>query len=1183
MNPILRLDFFKIDKTLLTLLAFLIPALGFSQLTVSISGTSPTCNGWTNGEVTTSVSGGVAPYNYVWNNGANSPILQSIGAGTYAVTVTDANGDQASDSFTLTEPSALSVSVSVDDVCSGNGNVTATASGGTGGYTYAWDTGASGANVSGLPAGFHCVTVTDNTGCQAVGCANVPAALSIELVVQGIACFNFCDASVEAVVTGGVAPYTYVWSNGANGSVNENLGPGDYSVTVTDVNGCTISGTATVANAAQIVIDVVVTNPSCTGGGTGSATATASGGTAPYSYQWSTGSQMSSITGLAPGTYGLTVTDFLGCTESTAVTIVPQSDLEIEISAVPSSGCGLPDGSASLTISGGVAPFDIEWSTGATTAAISGLAPGSYSVTVTDAEGCGATDQVTITGTPAIDLNIMGVNAGCAANGSATAMVTPGTGTPPFNYLWSNGATTSIINNLTPGTYSVTVTDIEGCTATDQVPVTGTSNLDVSATGTNVTCFGGSNGSATANVTGATGAINYAWSNGASNQTTSGLTAGTYFVTVTDVASGCTVMTTVFISQPTQVTVTVTGVNVGCIDPGSATATASGGTPPYTFAWSNGETGSSITGLSAGAYMVTATDANGCTDMDFVTITQSDALDVQVEIVSPISGNNADDGSITAQVNGGVGPYSYEWNTGATTAALSNLGPGTYSVTVTDANGCNGEDEVTLEEPACIGDKIWEDVNRNGCQDPGEFGVGGVSITLTGTDNNGNPVSLTTTTANNGFYIFNNLAAGTYQVSATAPAGFVFSPSNACTDDFTDSDFNSNGTSGMITLVAGQCNVTIDGGIYDECINISDPGEICCDQLLCGPGADADPITSVTPASGGGSPVQYMWMASTIGGPFNTNTWFSITSATGPTYDPGPVYTTTYFIRCAKAAECDDWLESNIVTVEIGDDAQAIISGDEGACVGDVVTYSTPDNGPGATYSWNFGPWASPSTSNAQTVDVTWLQAGLVYVTLTVTANGCTSTDEMAVFISDSPIICGNAIQIDVNNLGNAVMVEWDMEQVSGNYSFAVQRSADGEDFETIALMPQSQEEGMHHYAFADYFPKSGNAFYRLEILEGSQHLKFSNTERISRFGKANFIVYPNPVAESLTIETSDAIHSVVQMEILNLHGQVVQTVQIAEGDMHFPVDISHLQGGTYFLRLVYNDGVKEVMKILKD
>ncbi|MEZ4959522.1 MAG: SdrD B-like domain-containing protein [Saprospiraceae bacterium] len=1165
-----------------------LPTFVSAQLSVTISGTSPTCNGFSNGEVSANASGGVAPYSYLWNNGANSSILQSIGAGTYSVTVTDALGDQADATFNLTEATAVTVNVTAGNACTGNGNATATAGGGTGSYTYAWDNGATTAAVSGLSAGFHCVTVTDGSGCQAVGCATITSALTLDLLVQGLACFNFCDASVEAIVSGGTPPYTYAWSNGATGSVNPNLGPGDYSVTVTDQNGCQVNGTATVGNPVQLNITVNVTNPPCAGGGTGTATATVSGGTGPYQYMWSTGATSATVSGLAPGTYGLTVTDFLGCTGVSSATIVPDGNIDLNLTASPSSTCGVADGTAAVTISGGTSPYSILWSTGSTAANISGLAPGNYSVTVTDANGCGANGSITVGGTPSIDLHITGVNAGCANNGSANAMVTPGSGTPPFSYLWNTGATTSIINNLTAGTYSVTVTDAAGCTAEDMVTVTSSSSISVAATGTNVACFGQSTGSATAMVTGAAGMVAYMWSNSGSTQTINNLATGTYFVTVVDMASGCTATTSVFIGQPTQVTVTTIGVNAGCADLGSATASASGGTAPYTYSWSNGQTGASIADLNGGTYTVTATDANGCTAVSSVNISQTNAIAVSVNITNPLGGNNATDGVLSAQVSGGTPTYTYQWSTGATTSSISGLGAGTYSVTVTDANGCTGTDEVTLVNPACLGDRIWNDANRNGCQDPGEFGFANVSITLTGTDVNGNSVTMTTQTALNGQYKFDDLMPGTYQIHVNAPTGFTYSPANssACGNDFTDSDIiPATGNSQMVTLAEGQCNLTIDGGLYDDCLNVADPGEICCDQTLCGPGNDPAPITSLTPATGGIGAIQYLWMYSTVPGPFDPNSWNPIGGATSASYDPGPIQETTYFVRCTKTANCDDWLESNIVTITVADDAVAIIVGPDAVCEGDVVTYTAGgSNASNATYTWNFGANANPSTATGPSATVTWIAWGVVEISLTVTANGCTSTDVLPISISNSPVICGNALVINVDDMGNGVMVNWEMQQLPGEYSFAVQRSSNGIDFDNLATMQQSQAEGMHEYGFADYFPKLGNAFYRVEILKGGVHQLYSNVVKVAKFkSDQQFLVYPNPVTDKLTIECSEQVKTSVKMDILTMHGKLVRTLKFAEGAVSIPLDISDLQAGSYLIRLTFNDGEKSVMKMIKE
>ncbi|MBI5914056.1 MAG: T9SS type A sorting domain-containing protein [Bacteroidetes bacterium] len=1176
------------SKISLFLVALMLPVLMSAQVSVNITGTSPTCNGYTNGSVTATASGGTGPYSYIWNNGVGGNTLQSIGAGNYSVAVTDANGNAANASFNLTQPTAVNVTVSAGNPCTGGGNATAIATGGTGGYSYLWDNGATGASVSGLSAGLHCVTVTDANGCQDVGCAVITSVMAVTMNVQGLACFNFCDASVEAIVTGGTAPYTYLWSNGATGSVNPNLGPGTYSVTVTDVNGCTVTGTAAVGNPANININVSVTNPSCTGGGTGSATANASGGTPPYSYLWNTGSMQQTITGLFPGTYTVTVTDFLGCASTAAAVVIPAGSVFLNIAATPSSSCGITNGTASVTVTGGTAPYTYLWNTGATTTSISGLAPGNYSVVVTDAAGCGATAQVTVGGTPAIDLHISGVSAGCAANGSANAMVTPGTGTPPFSFLWNTGATTPIINNLTPGTYSVTVTDAAGCTDTDQVTVTGSSNISVSASAASTTCFGSSNGSATAVASGAVGTVTYQWSNGGTTQTIGGLSAGTYFVTVTDQATSCTANTSAFVSQPTQVTASVTSVNGICNTLGSASVVASGGTPPYTYAWSNGGTGTSISNLVSGAYAVTATDSHGCVAMGMVLISNTTtSLNVTVTVTHPISAVNATDGAVAATVSNGTAPYTYLWNTGATTSSLSNLGEGTYTVTVTDVNGCTGTDSETLYEPSCIGDRVWMDMDRDGCQDPGpaEFGFPNVTVTLTGTTVTGVSVNQTTTTANNGFYIFNNLQPGTYQVQFGLPSGFAFSPANACIDDFSDSDANASGNTGNITLASGNCKVTVDAGIYDDCLNVTSPGTICCDQVLCGPGNDAAPITSVTPATGGGSPTVYMWMYSTIPGPYNPNTWLPVPSGgMSATYDPGLIYETTFFIRCAKAQDCDDWKESNIVAVEVGEDAVADIQGLDLVCVGDQVLYTAANSSPGSSYSWNFGPWATPSTSNAQSVLVTWNQAGVVYVTLSVTNNDCTSTDVLGVAISNSPIICGNAIVINVNNQGSAVMVEWEAEKVTGDYEFGIQRSDDGVHFTNMAVMPQAQEPGMHQYNFADYFPKRGNAFYRLEVLHIGQHLMYSNLERIQRFSPAQrFIAHPNPVSDLMTIETSDVVETIVQIEVLNLQGKLVEVLKLGAGTTNQAVDFSHLQAGAYLLRFRYNNGERDVIKFVKE
>jgi hypothetical protein len=426
-------------------------------------------------------------------------------------------------------------------------------------------------------------------------------------------------------------------------------------------------------------------------------------------------------------------------------------------------------------------------------------------------------------------------------------------------------------------------------------------------------------------------------------------------------------------------------------------------------------------------------------------------------------------------------------------------------------------------------------------------------------------------------------------VSINAPNGFTISPANStsCGNDFTDSDFiPATGNSQMVTLVEGQCNLTIDGGLFDECLNVSDPGEICCDQVLCGPGNNPAPITSLTPATGGIGAIEYMWMYSTIPGPYNPATWVSVgSSGGGASYDPGPLQVTTYFIRCTKTANCDDWLESNIVTITVADDAVAIIEGIDTPCEGDVVTYTAGgSNSAGATYSWNFGINASPSTATGPSATVTWVEWGLVNITLTVTANGCTSTDVMAVNVSNNPIFCGDGLVIDVNDLGNGVMVNWAMLQTDENYEFAVQRSSNGTDFEDLAVVPQALSEGMSDYAYADYFPKKGNAFYRVEILKDGQHAMYSNVVKVAKFkASEQFILYPNPITDYLTIECSEQVKTSVKMDILSMQGKLVRSFTFAEGLVSVPLNMSDLAAGPYLLRLEFNDGQKSVIKMIKE
>ncbi|MEZ4722802.1 MAG: hypothetical protein R2813_13085, partial [Flavobacteriales bacterium] len=408
-------------------------------------------------------------------------------------------------------------------------------------------------------------------------------------------------------------------------------------------------------------------------------------------------------------TYVVTGTDANGCTNIATSAITVTSGPSASISSSSNVTCfGGNNGSATASASNTTGTVSYSWSNGATTAAVSSLSAGTYTVTVSDATSCVATASITITQPLQLGVTLVVNNALCsgASNGSITAVPNGGTGTK--TYLWSNGQTSSAAVLLSAGTYTVTVTDANGCTVTDAATITTPALLTGSITSTtNVSCFGGNNGSATAAGSGGTPPYSYSWTGGGgSNATASNLAAGTYFVFIFD-ANGCSAgpfMTT--ITQPaTAVSVSIaSSSNVSCFggSNGSATASASGGTGTKTYLWSNSATTASISSLTAGIYTVTATDANGCTATTSVTITQPAAITSTFTVtnVSCFGGSN---GSATAVPAGGSGTYTgYAWSGGGTSATKSGLSAGTYTVTITDNNGCTGTASVTITQPSVL-------------------------------------------------------------------------------------------------------------------------------------------------------------------------------------------------------------------------------------------------------------------------------------------------------------------------------------------------------------------------------------------------------------------------------------------------------------------------------------------------
>jgi gliding motility-associated-like protein len=460
------------------------------------------CFGGNNGSATASVTGGTAPYTYTWQPGnLAGPTQNNLSAGTYTVYVTHSGNCVDSATVTINQPaSAVNATITSfnNTSCTANtGSATVSATGGTGSYTYSWNTTPvqTTATANNLGVGTYTATVTDANGCQdtamvTINTINGPVITNSSQT--NVTCYGLSNGSASITVSGGTAPYTYSWSpSGGNASLASGLSAGNYTVTVTDNVGCSATLTFNITQPNELIASIASITPADCGVSNGAATITVSGGTAPYAYSWSpSGGSGPSASGLAAGSYVVTVTDQNGCQDTANVLITTIGGPTINVITQNNVSCnGGNDGSITVNASGGTPPYTYSWSpTGGNTATASGLTAGNYTVTVTDNTGCISTQTFTITQPQPILPNANTTAATCgSSNGTITINATGGTG--PYTYLLTPGNfTSSSINNLQGGTYTVTITDANNCTYTGSitVPVTGSLNVDISPSTTTI-------------------------------------------------------------------------------------------------------------------------------------------------------------------------------------------------------------------------------------------------------------------------------------------------------------------------------------------------------------------------------------------------------------------------------------------------------------------------------------------------------------------------------------------------------------------------------------------------------------------------------------------------------------------------------------------------------------------------
>ncbi len=694
-----------------------------ASLTATFTKTNASCPGVANGSITVTPTTGTAPYTYSLNGGPAqaSNTFSNLNPGTYTITINDNAGCSGSITTIITPGSNISgSSTSTPTACAGasNGSITATGSGGVGPYTYALDGGAPQASgtFNNVPSGSHTILITDSRGCTVTITRTVTSGSGVSLTstVFNSACATSNNGSIVVTPSNGTAPFTY--QLGANPAQASNtftgLAPGTYTITVRDANGCIGTVTRTVSGGAGLSITQTSTATSCTTASDGSITITVNNGTAPFSYVLDGGiAQTSNVfTNVAAGSHTVAVTDNVGCTGSVTLTVGAGTSGSGTAATTATTCPGVNDGTITITPGGGAGPFTYTLNPGNITqssATFTGLAAGTYNATYTNASGCASSNigPITIAAGPALAGSFTRTNTSCNGASDGSITITPN---PAGNYTYVlNPGNVSQVNNnvytnLAAGTYAVTFTNATGCTGTiSNMVIAPGPTLTGTATSTATNCPGVNDGTITISAPG-TGSFTYTLNPGNITQTSAiftGVAAGNYTATFTT-ASGCTSSNigpiTVAAGPALTGTATATATSCPTVNDGTVTVDPQG-TGPFTFTLNPGnvsQASPTFTGLAPGTYTISFVTASGC--MGTVTnnpvVTAGPFLTSTTTTTNPLCAN-INDGMVTINPTSGVGPYSFVLvpsTTPQTSPTFSNLAPGNYTYSFTDANGCTG-------------------------------------------------------------------------------------------------------------------------------------------------------------------------------------------------------------------------------------------------------------------------------------------------------------------------------------------------------------------------------------------------------------------------------------------------------------------------------------------------------------
>ena len=1010
--------------------------------------TATTC-GNNNGTAALNATGGTGGFTYQWSPAGSGASSSNLAAGSYTVTVKDANLCTTTKNFNITAstapvPAVVYTRQTVSCFGGSNGHATVNVAGGIAPYTYAWSGGVGSGNVkTNLVAGNYSVTVTDAAGCTAVTSVTINSPLQLLVLPVSklnVKCFGQATGSATVNASGGTGLLAYQWSPaGGNASTANNLNAGTYTVTVTDANACTVNLTLNISQPASALQSTPAFTATSCGNSNGTAAANASGGTTPYTYAWSNGSTAASLNSLTFGSYTVTVTDGNLCMKTQTVNIAGSSAPVINNPVVQNLNCaGVPTGSISISAGSGQSPYSYTWVPAVSTSSSAlSLSAGNYKVTVTDNSGCTVSGNYAVqspasllfANTVVTPVNCFGQN-----TGSIQTTATGGTGT--LNFLWSNGSTTGTVNNLIAGSYSVTITDQNGCTSSQTLNVIQpAAALSAQLNVSNTTC-GLTNGTISPVVTGGTSPYSYIWSTGATTSGINGQTSGGYTVTITD-AKGCkqTKTTSILpssapvISNPVIQNLICAGQNTGSIS-----ISLSGGISPYSYQWSNNVSTGTVAGsLASGNYSVAVTDQAGCSITAAYLVTSPTAITIALNNKEEVDCYGNTSGSIDITASGGTGSLSYSWSNGSVSAVLSNLGAATYTVTVTDQNTCKKTQTYVIAQPAMA---LSNQVN-NTATTCGLTNGTARCIPVGGTV----PYKYLWSSGANTIQI-NNLASGTYTVTVSGDNGCLVNqttqiqPSTAvtiATSNYTDALCNGSltGSAGIVASggitpysylwnnaqTTSQLN-SISAGIYavtvtdqagctvTSSITVAQPSALLvtmpATQTVC-----SGVATTLTPqVVGGTAPYQFVWS----------------TGATQNTLTVTPTSSTPYSVTITDAQGCVKQSAISAVNVYPAISLQPLTN--RSVCEGSTVSYAASATGGNNVYQYNWGAgWVTSST-------LSQAYSSTTQINLTV-RDGCNYTTTQAATVNVIPLpnvdfsadILAGCIPLSVNFTDKTVAV----------------------------------------------------------------------------------------------------------------------------------------------------------------